>query len=106
MLTKIFILCSFVPALLSAYVDEPFHQSAFIGPSHVFYGLPYGTHYVTDNFWNQKGKKLKSFNHFARDAVRIDLEYTLDERNSLFAKGGYARVQEKLHGKSQGFEDP
>lgn len=106
MLKKLFTLLLLIPSYLLGYIDEPYHETAFIGPGSTFYGLTYYSYYQTDHFWNQNGKKLDLFENFRRHTYRLDLEYALNTKNSFFLKGGYTTVEEKLNGNSRGIEDP
>lgn len=98
------ILC--LPRLLLAYIDEPYHDTAFIGPPSTFYGLSYFSYYKTDHFWNKHGKKLPTFNKFNRKTYRVDMEYDINCHHAVFIKGGYTMVDEELNGRSRGIEDP
>lgn len=89
-----------------AYIDEPYHDTAFIGPANTFYGLTYFSYYRTDHFWNKNGHKHPSFNKFNRQAYRLDMEYDINGCNAIFLKGGYTMVDEHLNGRSRGLEDP
>lgn len=106
MFKKILIPLLFLPNLIFAYIDEPYHDTAFIGPGNTFYGLTYFSYYRTDHFWNKHGKKLSTFNKFNRKSYRLDMEYDINCRNAVFLKGGYTMVGEQLNGNSRGIEDP
>ncbi len=106
MFKKFLIVFFIFPALVQAYIDEPYHDSAFIGPAHTFYGLTYFSYYKTDHFWNQHGRKLPTFNKFNRKSYRLDMEYDISSCNAFFLKGGYTMVEEQLNGNSRGLEDP
>ena len=103
---KLLSLFLFLPSLIFAYIDEPYHDTAFIGPPNTFYGLTYFSWYKTDHFWNKQGKKLSTFNQFNRKTYRLDMEYDLSCSNAFFLKGGYTLVEEELNGNSRGLEDP
>ena len=105
MFKKLFILLWSVPNLIFAYLDEPYHDSAFIGPPHTFYGLAYFSYYQTDQFWNKQGKKLPTYNKFNRKTYRLDMEYDINHHQALFLKEGYTMVDETLNGRSRGLED-
>lgn len=106
MFKKIFFIFLLSPLFLWGYSDEPYHDTAFIGPSKAFYELVYAQYYTTNHFWNAHGKKLPAFNHFNRQSYRYDCEYAVNHSNSIFFKVGYSTVHETLHRKSQGLEDP
>lgn len=89
-----------------SYIDEPYHETAFIGPPQTFYGLTYYSYYHTNRFWNQQGRKLPTFNQFRRHSYRLDMEYDINCRHALFMKGGYTMTEEQLNGRSRGLEDP
>jgi hypothetical protein len=90
---------------LMAFIDEPYHETAFIGPANTFYGLTYFSYYKTDHFWNKQGKKLPTFNTFSRKSYRLDMEYDINCLNAVFLQGGYTMVDESLNGRSRGIED-
>ncbi|MBN9377741.1 MAG: hypothetical protein J0H93_05145 [Chlamydiales bacterium] len=106
MFKKLLTIIFLTPSLLIAYIDEPYHETAFIGPAHTFYGLSYYSYYHTKHFWDSQGKRLPSFNPFTRKSYRLDMEYTLSSSQSVFVKGGYTMVEERLNGNSRGIEDP
>lgn len=105
MFKRFLFLLLFLPNAIFAYIDEPYHETAFIGPSNTFYGLAYFSFYKTDHFWNKQGKKLPTFNTFDKIAYRLDMEYDISCRQAIFLKGGYAMVDEQLNGRSRGLED-
>lgn len=106
MFKKILLFLWVLPKLVFAYIDEPYHDTAFIGPANSFYGLAYFSYYKTDHFWNEHGKKLPTFNKFNRKSYRLDMEYDINCRNAVFLKDGYSMVDESLNGRSRGLEDP
>ena len=105
MIKKLFILFFTLPVALFGYIDEPYHDTAFMGPPKTLYSLFYGSYYRTDHFWNKHGKKLPTFNHFEKQDYRLDLEYAINKRHSVFLKGGYSLVNEEINRNSRGFED-
>lgn len=106
MIKKITFTFLFISISLFAYIDEPYHDSAFIGPPNTFYGLSYFSYYKTEHFWNQNGKRLPSFNKFNRKSYRLDMEYDINCKHAVYLKGGYTMVDERLNGRSRGIEDP
>lgn len=106
MLKKILILIASLPSIVFAYIDEPHHDTAFMGPANTFYGLTYFSYYKTDHFWNKNGRRLPTFNKFNRKSYRLDMEYDINSCNAIFLKGGYTMVDEELNGRSRGLEDP
>lgn len=98
-----FILC--FSSSLFGYIDEPFHDSAFIGTPRTFYGLTYLSYYKTNHFWNKHGKRLPTFNKFDRKTYRLDMEYDITENQAVYMKGGYTMLDESLNGRSRGIED-
>lgn len=106
MFRKYLALLIFLPGVILAYIDEPYHETAFIGPPLTFYGLSYFSLYKTDHFWNKNGKKHPTFNKFRRSSYRLDLEYDLNCQHAIFLESGYTMVDESLNGRSRGVEDP
>lgn len=85
--------------------NEPHHTTAFIGTPGEWDTLISYSYYSTDHFWNAKGKKLPTFNHFHSQSGFLYSEYAWNSCNSFWISGGYTAVRESLNGNSQGIDD-
>lgn len=94
-----------LPFSLCAFSVEPHHKTAFIGAPGEVDLLPTYSYYMTDHFWNKRGKRLKAFNRFRKHSGLLYAEYAFNGCNSFTFNGGYSRICESLNGNSQGFED-
>lgn len=87
---------------LSLYAEEPHHTTAFVKSCENLISF---SRYSTDHFWNKKGKKLPTFNHFKQNSYLLYSEYALSDCNSMFLNGGYSTVSESMNGTSQAVND-
>lgn len=96
----------FFVSLFSEIIGEqPYHTTAYIDEPGSSRSLLSFSAYLTDHFWNKKGKKLPTYNHFQRNDYLLYSEYAFCTDNSLFINGGYSTAKELLHGNSQGVDD-
>ncbi len=63
------------------------------------------SYYSSDHFWNSDGKKRFAHNDFEKKEYQLQVEYGLTNKDTLSLKGGWARIDESVNGRTFGFED-
>lgn len=81
------------------------HKTAFLQRKGGFYAAGIYTSYDSDEFWNREGKKRDAHNDFEKSAYTLYAEYGLTTKDTLLIKGGWARIEESINGRTFGFED-
>jgi len=64
-----------------------------------------GSYYESDRFWDERGKKCDAYQSLKKRSLRFCLGQELNADFAIYAKGGYAWIDEDLDGRTIGLED-